>query len=78
MRIEEIIKRQKDLLDVEEPPSELWKDIKAEWKDDAKTPANQWWKVAAVIFISTSIALLIYSHSLQNKVNELASLGDIS
>lgn len=78
MRIEDIIKKQRDQLDVESPPDELWEGIKADWKKEPKTSSFQWWKVAAIIFISTSAVLLIYSLSLRNQVNQLASLGDIS
>ncbi|MEP1096205.1 MAG: hypothetical protein ABJG78_13910 [Cyclobacteriaceae bacterium] len=80
MRIEDIIKKQKNQLDLESPPPEIWDRIKSDWKNDSKAASGsfQWWKIAAMVFISTSIVLLIYSLSLQNKVNQLASLGDIS
>ncbi|MEP5610903.1 MAG: hypothetical protein ABJP45_01575 [Cyclobacteriaceae bacterium] len=81
MRIEDIIKKQKNQLDLESPPTELWDRVKSDWKTESiKETAGsfQWWKIAAMVFISTSIALLLYSLSLQSKVNQLASLGDIS
>lgn len=80
MRIDDIIEKQKNQLDLETPPPEVWKNIVTDWKLDSKSGGNsfQWWKVAAMVFISTSVVLLIYSLSLQNKVNQLASLGDIS
>lgn len=78
MRIEDIIKKQRDLLDLENPPGDVWEGIKSEWKKEEKSTSYQWWKVAAIVFISTSIVLLLYSLSLQNQVNQLASLGDIS
>jgi hypothetical protein len=77
MNIEDIIKKRKDQLDVETPPAELWDGIKKEWKPEQNS-AIQWWKVAAVLFIATSIGLLIHNITLQNKVEELATLGDIS
>lgn len=77
MNIEDIIKKRKDQLDVETPPAELWDGIKKEWKPQPKQ-SMQWWKVAAVLFITTSIGLLLHNITLQNKVEELASLGDIS
>jgi hypothetical protein len=77
MRIEDLIKRQRDQLDFENPSPEIWDGIKNEWKKETQASFH-WWKVAAIIFISTSVALLIYTLSLQSKVNQLASLGDIS
>lgn len=66
-------------MDVEQPPSDLWNKIRDEWKKEEKPAStHHWWKVAAIVFISTSLTLLIYSLSLQNKVEQLASLGDIS
>ncbi len=78
MRIEDIIKNKKDQLDLENPPEEIWDGIKSEWKNSKKDSTHQWWKVAAIVFISTSIVLLLYSLSLRNQVDQLASLGDIS
>ena len=75
MNIEEIIKKRKDQLEIESPPSELWDGIKKDWK---KEKSFFWWKVAAVIFITTSFGLLMHNISLQSQVEELASLGDIS
>lgn len=77
MRLEEIIKQKRDQLDVEQVPLDTWEKIKADWKKDTKSSFH-WWKAAAIVFISTSIALLYYSFNLQNKVEKLASLGDIS
>ncbi|MEQ8903756.1 hypothetical protein [Ekhidna sp.] len=77
MNIEEIIKKKKDQLDIESPPAELWDGIKKQWKPEQRS-TMQWWKAAAVLFISTSIGLLIHNITLQNKVEELATLGDIS
>ncbi len=78
MRIEDIIKEQRENLDLESPPEEIWEGIRTGWKSDSKTNSYKWWKVAAIVFISTSVALLLYSLSLQNQVSQLASLGDIS
>lgn len=75
MNIEELIKKRKEKLDVETPPTELWDGIRKEWKSEKSFP---WWKAAAAIFIVTSLGLLLQNISLQNKVDELASLGDIS
>ncbi|MEO9485425.1 MAG: hypothetical protein ABJG47_18340 [Ekhidna sp.] len=75
MNIEELIKQRKEQLDVETPPVEMWDEIKKDWKSE-KTMS--WWKVAAVIFITTSLGLLLHNISLQNRVEELATLGDIS
>ena len=78
MRIEDIIKKKKSELDVEVPPTDAWDNIKKEWKKESREGSFQWWKVAAIVFISTSLGLLLYSLSLQNQVNKLASLGDLS
>ena len=75
MNIEELIKKKKEQLDVETPPAELWNGIKKEWKSEK---SFSWWKVAAAIFICTSLGLLLHNISLQNQVDELATLGDIS
>lgn len=77
MNLEELIKNRKDELNLDTPPPELWDDLKKEWKNDKSSPFS-WWKVAAVIFITTSIGLLVHNITLQNTVDELASLGDIS
>lgn len=75
MNIEELIDKRKSQLDLDTPPVELWEDIKKDWKPER---SFSWWKVAAVIFITTSIGLLLHNISLQNQVEELATLGDIS
>ena len=75
MNIEELIKNRKDQLDVDTPPAELWDGIKKDWKMEK---SFSWWKVAAIIFITTSLGLLLHNVALQNRVDELASLGDIS
>jgi len=77
MKIEELIKRRKDQLDVATPPPEVWANISSEWKQpEAKT--FQWWKVAAIVFVCLSLGLLIQNQLLQSKVDELARLGDLS
>ncbi|MEQ9467009.1 MAG: hypothetical protein RLN88_06320 [Ekhidna sp.] len=76
MNIEDLIKKRKDELDIETPPAELWDGIRKKWKQEPK--GISWWKVAAVVFITTSVGLLIHNISLQNEVEHLASLGDIS
>ena len=75
MNIEELIKSRKDKLNLETPPPEIWDGIKKEWKKDKRF---SWWKAAAILFIATSLGLLLHNLSLQDKVEELASLGDIS
>lgn len=75
MNIEEHIKNRRDQLDIENPPADTWNGIKSEWKKESSV---SWWKVAAVLFIATSVGLLLHNISLQNQVDELASLGDIS
>lgn len=77
MKIDELIKNRKDKLDVETPPQEVWKAIKEEIRP-IKSTSFQWWKVAAIIFVSLSIGLLIQNRLLQSQVDELATLGDIS
>lgn len=77
MKIEEIIKQRKDELNVEHAPPEVWQAIRKDWQTQSNRP-TQWWKVAAILFISTSIGLLIHSITLQNRVDELASLSDLS
>ena len=78
MRIEDLIKEQREHLDVEEPNAETWEGIRSKWKKDAGSSYTSWWRAAAILFITSSVALLFYSLSLQNKVEQLASLGDIS
>lgn len=77
MKIEDLIKQRKEHLNIESPPDELWSEIRDNWKYN-KPKGFQWWKVAAVIFLSTSIGLLGYVVLLENKVDELATLSDIS
>lgn len=78
MKVEEIIKNKRDNLDIEEVPIESWGKIRSAWKKEESKSSIQWWRIAAMIFILFTAGLLFYSISLQNKVNELASLGDIS
>lgn len=77
MKIEDLIKKRKEDLNLDTPQPDLWAGIKNNWKKD-RSAQFTWWKVAALIFITTSIGLLIHNISLQNTVDELASLGDIS
>lgn len=79
MRVEDIIKKQRQALDVETPPLEAWNEIRVEWKNEPENSNNpRWWKAAAALFIASTIGLLVYSLSLRQQVHELASLGDIS
>ncbi|WP_462250036.1 hypothetical protein [Ekhidna sp.] len=75
MNIEELIKSKKNQLDVEDPPAELWGEIKNDWKPERRF---SWWKAAAAVFLAISIGLLIQNLSLQDQMNQMASLGDIS
>lgn len=78
MKIDELIKAQKQNLDVESPPPELWEHIRKDWKMDKTNTYSGWWRVAAIFFVISSLVLLTYAILLQNKVDRLASLGDIS
>lgn len=78
--IEKLLRNKREELDIEEVPNGAWENIR---KEIAQRPPHvsrsfQWWKVAAVIFLASSIGLTIYNFSLQKQVEELASLGDIS
>ncbi|WP_425391303.1 hypothetical protein [Ekhidna sp.] len=77
MNIEELLRNRKDQLDQDSPPPELWDNIKTDWKSEAKHPIH-FWKIAAVIFITCTIGLLFHNITLQNRVDQLATLGDIS
>lgn len=61
-------------MDVETPPSDVWGNIRRELKEKN----FRVWKAAAAIFLVTTLGLLVYNFSLQEQVEELASLGDIS
>ena len=76
MNIEEVIKQRKDQLSVETPPADLWDGIRKEWK--SKKGYSFRWKVAAILFTATSISLLLHNIFLQNHMDQLATLGDIS
>lgn len=79
MQIEKLINDRKERLDVESPPAELWQSIRNEWKkENTFQDRFRWWKVAAILFMATSLGMLGYNLFLQNKVEQLASLGDIS
>ncbi|MEM7298011.1 MAG: hypothetical protein AAF391_07070, partial [Bacteroidota bacterium] len=77
MRIEDVIRNRKDELNVEKAPPEVWENIRKNWSPKKKK-SFQVWKAAAVLFIAATGALFFQNILLQNKVNELASLGDIS
>jgi hypothetical protein len=77
--IEQQLRDKRDKLDIEEPPKALWNNIRSEWqKPQSQLRYAVWWKVAAVLFLFSSIALLMHNVVLQHEVEELASLGDIS
>jgi len=75
MKIDELIKNRKDQLDLESPPEELWQGIRKGWKKEPRFPV---WKYAAILLIGVSTALFLYSMSLQQRVNQLTTLGSIS
>ena len=77
MKIEKLIKKRKEQLDVATPPPEVWSNIRQEIKEPG-FKRFEWWKVAAVVFICLSIGLIIQNQSLQSQVDELASLSDLS
>ncbi|MCP4458333.1 MAG: hypothetical protein GY816_09980 [Cytophagales bacterium] len=77
--IEDQIKDNREQLDIETPPEDAWNEIRMGWKKEEKQPLNfQWWKVAAAVFFISTVGLIGYSISLNQEVEELASLGDIS
>lgn len=79
--IEQQLRENLKELDVEQVPEEVWSNIRSQWhpkERDTHLSFNIFWKVAAVILLSTSIVLLIRNNSLQNQIEELATLGDIS
>jgi len=78
MKIEELLNKRKRKLDIETPPGELWQAIRDDWKNEPKPTYYNWWKVAAILLMICSLSLLGYNLSLQNRVEKLASLGDIS
>jgi len=75
MQIEDLIKARRDRLDLENPPEELWQGIQKGWK---KQPRFSIWKYAAMLLIGTSTALIFYSLNLQQQVNQLSKLSEIS
>jgi len=77
MNIEELIKNRKNELDQNNPPEELWEQIRSDWKDEKQTRFFTW-KAAAVVFIAATLGLLIHNIRLQQEVETLASLGDLS
>ncbi len=76
--IEQQIKDQRHLMDVENPPEDVWDGIRDKWKPKSTSASTLWWKVAAGLFLASSIALLVYNQSLRQQVEQLATLGDIS
>ena len=76
--IEDQIRDNRNKLDVDTPPAELWSGIREGWKKEEKPKTSfEWWKVAAAIFFISTLGLLVYTNSLQDEVEKLASLGDI-
>lgn len=76
MKVEELIKARKDQLDLDSPPDELWQGIQEGWKKQPKYPPL--WKYAAILLIGVSTALMFYSLSLQQRVDQLTALSDVS
>jgi len=77
--IEQQLKDKREMLDLEEPPKALWHNIRSEWqKPVTKSTYATWWKVAAILFLVSSVTLLVQNAILKQEVDELASLGDIS
>lgn len=78
--IEQLLRDKKEELDIEEVPKGAWEGIRKEvaLSPQKESSSFRWWKVAAVVFLGTSIGLMVYNSSLQKQVDELASLGDIS
>ena len=75
MQIEDLIKERRKRLDLENPPDELWQGIHKGWKKQPKYPI---WKYAAILLIGVSTALVFYSLTLQQRVNQLTALSSIS
>lgn len=75
MQIEDLIKKRKNHLDLENPPDDLWQNIQKDWKKKPKYPI---WKYAAILFIGVSTGLIFYASTLQRQVNQLTALSDIS
>ena len=78
--IEQQLRDKKDDLDLEQVPTEVWSNVQRGWnaREEKTISFSLWWKVAAVILLTTSIALFVRNHSLKNQIKELATLGDIS
>ena len=79
--IEELLRENRQELDVESPPSDAWEKIRGEFHsfhEQKKQPAFSWWKVAAVIFLISTVGLIGHNIFLHQRVEELASLGDIA
>lgn len=76
--IEQQLLEKRDRLDLAEPPAHLWEGIREKCQPTKRRHLHVWWKVAAVFFLMSSIALVVHNVYLQGQVDELASLGDIS
>lgn len=77
--IEQQLCDQLQQLDVEEVPESVWSGIQSKLPKPRKGGSIQLlWKVAAVLFLATSITLILRNNSLEHQIEELASLGDIS
>ena len=79
--IEQQLKDNLGKLDVENVPDEVWAGIREQWVPENKKDRLSFdllWKIAAVILLTTSIVLLIRNNTLENRIEELATLGDIS
>lgn len=79
--IEDLLKDRRRELELEIPPMDAWDGIREQLRNERKVEERtlgNWWKVAAVIFFVSTIGLVVYNNSLQERMTDLASLGDIS
>ena len=61
--IEDQIRDNREQLDVDIPPAEIWNNIREGWKKEGKPKTSfEWWKVAAAIFFVSTIGLLVYTN----------------
>lgn len=76
--IEKLLLDNREELDIESPPKDAWNAIRGELPSNKPDRSIQWWKVAAALFLVSTLGLIAYNFTLQERVDELASLGDIS
>ena len=78
MKLEDYIKSRVPHQDIATPPDDMWQKINERWEKPKPKRTLNMWKYAAILFIASSLGLTVYSLSLQNQVDKLISLGDIS